>query len=137
MKLNLSRRDFSLIAGNMLAGSLGAGALFGAGARDAEGGPPRHLRQRRRPDYIRAKGLSAKTFGPNIKTDFVTVRAGSEVIAAMAGGSLDMCNLGLSPLVVGYANGVPVLLVSTSTRRSSTARRSSCRTAPTSSRSPT
>ena len=55
--------------------------------------------------------MRTKTFGPNVKTEFVTVRAGSEVIAAMAGGSLDMCNLGSSPLVVGYANGAPVSLV--------------------------
>ncbi|MBC7484941.1 MAG: ABC transporter substrate-binding protein [Rhizobacter sp.] len=53
----------------------------------------------------------AKTFGAGSKVEFVTVRAGSEVIAAMAGNSLDMCNLGSSPMVLGYANGVPASLV--------------------------
>ena len=111
MKLNLSRRDFSLIAGNLLAGSLGAGSLFGANAQAAKEVRLGTFGSIDAQNYIRAKGLSAKTFGPNVKTEFVTVRAGSEVIAAMAGGSLDMCNLGSSPLVVGYANGAPVSLV--------------------------
>ena len=53
----------------------------------------------------------AETFGPGTKVNFVTVRAGSEVISAMAGGSLDMCNVGSSPMVVGYANGVKASLV--------------------------
>ncbi|MFM9653888.1 PhnD/SsuA/transferrin family substrate-binding protein, partial [Streptomyces galilaeus] len=52
-----------------------------------------------------------KTFGEGTKVDFVTVRAGSEVLSAMAGGSLDMCNIGSSPMVVGFANGVPVSMV--------------------------
>ena len=113
MKLNLSRRDFNLAAANFFAASAGGAALFGAapalaqqktvvlgtfGSIDAQ-------------NYIRAKGLANKTFGANSKVDFVTVRAGSEVISAMAGGSLDMCNLGSSPMVVGYANGVAASMV--------------------------
>lgn len=110
MKLNLSRRDFSLTAANMIAGS----SLFGLTGVFAQAQKEVHLGTFGSIDaqnYIRAKGLAAKTFGPNVKTEFVTVRAGSEVMSAMAGGSLDMCNLGSSPLVVGYANGVPVSLV--------------------------
>lgn len=113
MKLHLSRRDFSLTAANMIAGSLAGGSLFGAASAWAQSkevnlGTFGSIDAQ---NYIRAKGLATKTFGPNVKTEFVTVRAGSEVIAAMAGGSLDICNLGSSPLVVGYANGAPVSLV--------------------------
>jgi taurine transport system substrate-binding protein len=113
MKLNLSRRDFSLTAAQMMVASVGAGSLFATGNA---------LAQQRAvnlgtfgsidvQNYIRAKNAMAKTFGPNTKVDFVTVRAGSEVISAMAAGSLDMCNLGSSPMVVGYANGVQASLV--------------------------
>lgn len=113
MKLNLSRRDFSLTAANLFVASAGGAALFGAGPA---------LAQEKKvvlgtfgsidaQNYIRAKGLAQKTFGATSKVDFVTVRAGSEVIAAMAGGSLDMCNLGSSPMVVGYANGVQASMV--------------------------
>jgi len=113
MKLHLSRRDFSLTAANMIAGSLAGGSLFGAAnawaqTKEVNLGTFGSIDVQ---NYIRAKGLATKTFGPNVKTEFMTVRAGSEVIAAMAGGSLDICNLGSSPLVVGYANGAPVSLV--------------------------
>jgi taurine transport system substrate-binding protein len=113
MKLQLSRRDFSLTAANMIAGSLAGGSLFGTTRAFAQGkevnlGTFGSIDVQ---NYIRAKSLGARTFGPSVKTQFVTVRAGSEVIAAMAGGSLDICNLGSSPLVVGYANGAPVSLV--------------------------
>ncbi|MBL0149119.1 MAG: ABC transporter substrate-binding protein [Ideonella sp.] len=113
MKLNLSRRDFSLTAAQMLTGSVLGAGLFGAGSAQAQqktvnlgtfGAVDAQ-------NYMRAKGLAAKTFGAGTKVDFVTVRAGSEVIAAMAGNSLDMCNLGSSPMVVGYANGVQASLV--------------------------
>jgi taurine transport system substrate-binding protein len=110
MKLQLSRRDFSLAAANMIAGS----SLFARAGAFAQGQKQVNLGTFGSIDaqnYIRAKGLAAKTFGPGVKTEFMTVRAGSEVMSAMAGGSLDMCNLGSSPLVVGYANGVPVSLV--------------------------
>ena len=110
MKLQLSRRDFSLVAANFVTGS----SLFGLNSAFAQAQKTVNLGTFGSIDaqnYIRAKGLAAKTFGPNVKTEFMTVRAGSEVMSAMAGGSLDMCNLGSSPLVVGYANGVPVSLV--------------------------
>ena len=110
MKLQLSRRDFSLTAANMIAG----GSLFGAAGVFAQAQKQVNLGTFGSIDaqnYIRAKGLGTKTFGPNVKTEFMTVRAGSEVMSAMAGGSLDMCNLGSSPLVVGYANGAPISLV--------------------------
>jgi taurine transport system substrate-binding protein len=110
MKLQLSRRDFSLAAANMIAGS----SLFARAGAFAQVQKQVNLGTFGSIDaqnYIRAKGLAAKTFGPSVKTEFMTVRAGSEVMSAMAGGSLDMCNLGSSPLVVGYANGVPVSLV--------------------------
>jgi len=110
MKLNLSRRDFALTAANMFVGSaslLGAGHAL-AQSKQVNLGTFGSIDVQ---NYIRAKGSMAKTFGANTKVDFVTVRAGSEVISAIAGNSLDMCNLGSSPMVVGYANGVQASLV--------------------------
>ena len=113
MKMNLSRREFTLTAANVFAGSVAGASLFGAGAALAQQkvvnlGTFGNIDVQ---NYIRAKGSMAKTFGPNTKVEFVTVRAGSEVLSAMAGNSLDMCNVGSSPMVVGYANGVPASLV--------------------------
>lgn len=113
MKLNLSRREFTFTAANFYAGAVAGGSLFASGAALAQQkavnlGTFGSIDVQ---NYIRAKGLMAKTFGPGTKVDFVTVRAGSEVLSAMAGNSLDMCNVGSSPMVVGYANGVPASLV--------------------------
>jgi taurine transport system substrate-binding protein len=113
MKLNLSRREFNLVASHLLVGSVAGGSLLVGG---------RALAQKKKvnlgtfgnidvQNFIRAKNGMADTFGPDTAVDFVTVRAGSEVLSAMAGGSLDMCNVGSSPMVVGYANGVKASLV--------------------------
>ena len=110
MKLTLSRRDFTLAASHMIAGSalFGVPSAFAQATREVKLGTFGSIDAQ---NYIRAKNLGPQVFGPTVKPDFMTVRAGSEVIAAMAGGSLDICNLGSSPLVVGYANGAPVSLV--------------------------
>ncbi len=53
----------------------------------------------------------AKAFGPSVKTDYVTVGSGAQVIAAVAGNSLDVCNVGSSPMVVGFAQGIKMSMV--------------------------
>lgn len=114
MKLNLSRREFHKVAGQMLLASSAAGTLLGAAtsasaqARSVKLGTFGAIDAQ---NYIRAKAMTETTFGPGVSADFVTVRAGSEVISAMAGGSLDMANLGSSPMVVGYANGLKASMV--------------------------
>jgi len=115
MDMNLSRREFHRAAANMLIASSAGGLLMGAAS-------PLFAQQARQvrlgtfgaidaQNYIRAKNRSAATFGPGVDSEFVTVRAGSEVISAMAGGSLDMCNVGSSPMMVGYANGLQASMV--------------------------
>jgi taurine transport system substrate-binding protein len=104
MKLALTRRDFSLVAANLI----GMPAAFAQAQREVKLGTFGGIDAQ---NYIRAKNLGPQVFGSAAKADYLTVRAGSEVIAAMSGGSLDLCNLGSSPLVVGYANGAPVSLV--------------------------
>ena len=59
----------------------------------------------------KATGGFAKAFGSNVKTDFVTVSGGPQVIAAIAGNSMDLCNIGSSPMVVGFAQGVKMSMV--------------------------
>ena len=53
----------------------------------------------------------SKAFGTNVKTDYVTVGTGAQVIAAIAGNSLDICNVGSSPMVVGFAQGIKMSMV--------------------------
>ena len=114
MKLNLSRREFHLASAHMLLASSAGAVLMGASAPAAAQARAVRLGTFGAIDaqnYIRAKNMVAKTFGTGVSADFVTVRAGSEVISAMAGGSLDMCNIGSSPMMVGYANGLKASMV--------------------------
>lgn len=114
MKLNLSRREFHLASAHMLLASSAGAVLMGASAPAAAQARAVRLGTFGAIDaqnYIRAKNMVAKTFGAGVSADFVTVRAGSEVISAMAGGSLDMCNIGSSPMMVGYANGLKASMV--------------------------
>ena len=61
--------------------------------------------------WARRTGAFANAFGANVKTDFATVGAGSQVIAAIAGNSMDICNVGSSPMVVGFAQGIKMSMV--------------------------
>ena len=61
--------------------------------------------------FGKANGGFAKAFGSNVKTDYVTVGSGAQVIAAVAGDSLDICNVGSSPMVVGFAQGIKMSMV--------------------------
>lgn len=114
MKLDLSRREFHAVASQILLTSSVASALLGtSGPASAQsrtvklstfgGIDPQN--------YMRAKNLSHKTFGSGVSSDFVGVRAGSEVISAMAGGSLDIANLGSSPMLMGYINGLKASMI--------------------------
>src|SRR5207248_10686793 len=59
----------------------------------------------------KANGAFAKAFGANVKTDFVTVSEGNQVVAAIAGNRMDICNVGSSPMVVGFAQGIKMSMV--------------------------
>ena len=59
----------------------------------------------------KASGSFLKAYGANVKTDFATVGSGAQVIAAIAGNSMDMCNVGSSPMVVGFAQGLKTSMV--------------------------
>jgi taurine transport system substrate-binding protein len=61
--------------------------------------------------FGKANGGFAKVLGANVKTDYVTVGTGAQVIAAIAGNSLDICNVGSSPMVVGFGQGIKMSMV--------------------------
>ena len=61
--------------------------------------------------FGKANGGFAKALGANVKTDYVTVSTGAQVIAAIAGNSLDICNVGSSPMVVGFGQGIKMSMV--------------------------
>lgn len=108
-----TRRDLLALASNTGLATLAGGTLLPHRAAAQAGGTIRigTFGSTDPQNYARATGSLAKLLGEGVGSDYVTVRAGSEVIAAMAGNSLDICNIGSSPMVVGYANGVRLSMV--------------------------
>lgn len=109
----LSRREFILLAKNMALVSVAGGMLTSgrsvwAGTTKAVLG---NFGSANPQTFGKSIGSYQKAMGDNVKVEYTTVRAGSQVITAIAGGSLDLCNAGSSPMVVGFANGVKMTMV--------------------------
>src|SRR5690349_19324374 len=108
-----SRRDTLKLLGNMGVATFAGGAMLAprlasAQQRTAVLG---HFGSANPQTYAKATGAFAKAFGPGVKTDFVTVGGGPQVLAAIAGNSMDVCNVGSSPMVVGFGQGVKMSMV--------------------------
>jgi len=112
-KLGLSRRDALKLMTNMGVATFAGGSMLGARNLFAQAATAMlgHFGSANPQTFAKASGAFAKAMGANVKTDFVTVGAGPQVIAAIAGNSMDVCNIGSSPMVVGFAQGVKMSMV--------------------------
>src|SRR5215813_9541639 len=108
-----SRRDALRLMRNMGIATFAGGSLLGARGLFAQQAAAvlGHFGSANPQTFGKANGAYAKAFGSNVKTDFVTVGTGAQVIAAIAGNSLDICNVGSSPMVVGFAQGIKMSMV--------------------------
>lgn len=61
--------------------------------------------------YAAATSAFEKAFEGKAAVENMMVNSGAQVVTAMAGGSLDICNAGSSPIIVGFGNGVPLSMV--------------------------
>jgi len=112
-KLDFSRRDALKLMMNMGVATFAGGSMLGARSLFAQQATAMlgHFGSANPQTFAKANGAFAKAMGSNVKTDFVTVGAGPQVIAAIAGNSMDLCNIGSSPMVVGFAQGVKMSMV--------------------------
>lgn len=110
---SLSRRDFALLSANMAVASFVGGKMLGL--RPAFAADDKavlgHFGSANPQTFAKATGSFQKAFGDKEKVDFLTVSSGAQVISAMAGNSLDVCNVGSSPMVVGFCNGLKISMV--------------------------
>jgi taurine transport system substrate-binding protein len=113
MTREISRRDALKLALNMGVATFAGGALLRSRSVLAQQVTAvlGHFGSANPQTMGKANGAYAKAFGPNVKTDFVTVSAGNQVVAAIAGNSMDICNVGSSPMVVGFAQGIKMSMV--------------------------
>ena len=113
MRSGLSRRDVLKLIGNVGTMTFAGGALLGARSAFAQQTTAvlGHFGSANPQTMGKATGAFAKAMGANVKTEFATVGAGSQVIAAIAGNSMDLCNVGSSPMVVGFGQGIKMSMV--------------------------
>jgi hypothetical protein len=86
LKLMMNMGVVTMAGGSMLASR----SLFAQQATAVLGHFGRPIRRRSR----KASGAFQKAYGDKVKTEYVTVGGGPQVIAAIAGNSMDICNIG-------------------------------------------
>ena len=113
MSDSLSRRDALRLLRNIGVATFAAGSVLAPrrAAAQATTAVLGHFGSANPQTFAKATGAFAKAFGSNVKTDFVTVSAGPQVLAAIAGNSMDICNVGSSPMVVGFGQGIKMSMV--------------------------
>jgi len=110
----LTRRDLGLLAANLgvvsLAGSL---MTLGRSARAQEAAKVTlgHFSSANQQNFSKATGSMQKAMGAKAQVEYVGVTTGPQVLTAMAGNSIDLCNVGSSPMVVAMSQGLPVSMV--------------------------
>jgi taurine transport system substrate-binding protein len=110
----LSRRQFLSITKNMTIATIAGGmlmparSLWAAPVKAVLGGFGASANPQQ---FGKATDSFQKAFGANVEVTYVTVNSGAQVVTTIAGGSLDLCNAGSMPIVVGYANGVKLKIV--------------------------
>jgi taurine transport system substrate-binding protein len=112
-KLVVSRRDALKLMMNMGVVTVAGGSVIGSRNVFAQQATAvlGHFGSANPQTFAKASGAFQKAYGANVKTEYVTVGAGPQVIAAIAGNSMDICNIGSSPMVVGFAQGVKMSMV--------------------------
>ncbi|MCC7049867.1 MAG: ABC transporter substrate-binding protein, partial [Alphaproteobacteria bacterium] len=112
IKSGLTRRELGLLAANMGVATMAGGMMFPTGARAQQAKAILgHFGSANPQTFGKATGAYQKGFGDKATTEFVTVSAGPQIVAAMAGNSMDICNIGSSPMVVAFANNLKMSMV--------------------------
>jgi taurine transport system substrate-binding protein len=113
MNTRFSRRDTLKLMANMGVATFAGGAMLGARSVFAQQATAvlGHFGSANPQTLGKASGSFASALGANVKTEFATVSGGPQVIAAIAGNSMDICNVGSSPMVVGFAQGIKMSMV--------------------------
>lgn len=106
-RLALSRRDLGLLAGNIAVASFVGGRAFAAEAVANLG----HFGSANPQTYAKAVNAFEKAFGEKAKVSYITVSAAPQIISAMAGRSMDICNIGSSPMVTAFASGLKLSMI--------------------------
>lgn len=111
---SFNRRELGLIAANVGIAALASSAL-GIGqsvwAQDKTKVLLGNFPSANQINFSKATGSMQKAMGDKVNVEYVGVASGGQILTAMAGNSMDLCNIGCTPMAVGIANGLPVSMV--------------------------
>jgi taurine transport system substrate-binding protein len=110
MTMKLTRRDWLKLSGNVGIATMATGLGSRAWAQQRKlvlsyfaSVTPQNLG--------RATGSIDAAMKDLATVEFQAVRAGPEVLTGMAANAIDMGNMGSSPMIVGFANGLPISMI--------------------------
>ena len=108
-----SRREIALLGANLGIAMMTAGTLGWPQAARAQQAKAvlGHFSSANQQNYAKAIGSMQKAMGPSVTVEFQGVTAGPQILTAMAANNMDLCNIGSTPLIVGFANGLDVSMV--------------------------
>jgi taurine transport system substrate-binding protein len=112
-KHGFSRREITLLGANLGIATMAAGTLGWPQAARAQQAKAMlgHFPSANQQNFSKATGSMQKAMGDKVTVEFVGVSAGPQILTAMAANNMDLCNIGSTPLIVGFANGLPVSMV--------------------------
>ena len=110
-KTNLTRREFALLSANVGVASFAATAFPGTARAQQTTAKLGHFSSTNQQNYSRAIGSMQEAMGPDVTVEYVGISAGPEILTAMASEEMDICNLGSSPMIVGFAKGLPISMI--------------------------
>lgn len=108
MKKDLTRRDFSLLAANVAVVGLPFGSANAQSQPEFNLG---HFSSANPQTYQKVTGNLAKDLGSKATVNVTAMASAPQFMAALAGGSLDSCAIGSSPMVSAFSQGLDISLV--------------------------
>ena len=111
MTNRLTRRDFAMLSANVsLATFMVAGLSSTARAQQAVA-KLGHFSSANQQNFSKATGSMQAAMGNGVDVQYVGATAGAQILTALASDEMDICNLGSSPMIVGFAKGLPISMI--------------------------
>lgn len=111
--IHISRREFALLSANIGVASFALSTLGLTSPASASQTRVRlgHFSSPNQQNYARATGAMQKALGPEPDVQFVGISGGPQILTAMTSNDMDLCNIGSSAMIVGFAKGVPISMI--------------------------
>lgn len=108
MKMRLNRREAMLLGANIGVATFAVSTLGMSGPAQAQQKRAvlGHFASANQQNFARATDSMQEAMGADVEIEFVGVSAGPQILTAMAANSMDLCNMGSSPMIVGFAQGL-------------------------------